>query len=589
MPTITSKRRSTTWELAAKTLLLEKDRLTGIFAQSSTLGRTLSTSRSLNTLLTTGDKASGDQLRKELVTFLVRTEAISAITLTSDTGRLLCAVSRTGEEVTSRPGKMLNARRKSPHSPAAARECDPKRPRIVRAVLNKERPVLRYRSCHRLSAAPQRSYSLSIDFDADKIFGSIGDITPPTVSIFAVNTAGSILYDSSAPRKGISGFAAAGGDPDTSPGRGVPVRKQKKSSDHHCRSADITIGSDGSTEPLMTLTAAINGKELHTGLASELRLLAEERSRLFLLIIVTSLLAAGFLFTTALCRCVGNTFEAAAATGNGVVVLNSDFTVSDFNDTAQEYTGLSTHQLCGRHLSKLGLELSARPDITEIREIVAEEGEWCGRGTLTGRDGSVRHISVCIRNLGRSGSIDKGAIASFVDISQELEVENNLLLRTEIDPLTRCWNRRTFLSELDNQLDLISRYQHQCCLAVLDVDNFGRVNERYGRLTGNGCLRDIGTLIRDNLRSIDIIARFHGDFFAILLPCTTAFDAVERLGTIRQHLRRRDGLRLTASIGVVQLSPAEDRNQSLDLVTAALQQAKEQGKDQLILVPPKEG
>jgi diguanylate cyclase (GGDEF)-like protein len=128
---------------------------------------------------------------------------------------------------------------------------------------------------------------------------------------------------------------------------------------------------------------------------------------------------------------------------------------------------------------------------------------------------------------------------------------------TLTDELTRLYNTRFFTQYLDAEVKRCRRYKSSVALIFLDLDHFKLVNDRHGHLVGSQLLREVADVLRHGVRDVDIVARYGGDEFIVILPET----ALEAASLVAERLRQAmdehvflvgEGLRahLTASFGV---------------------------------------
>ncbi|WP_229202144.1 GGDEF domain-containing protein [Pseudoduganella aquatica] len=161
------------------------------------------------------------------------------------------------------------------------------------------------------------------------------------------------------------------------------------------------------------------------------------------------------------------------------------------------------------------------------------------------------------------------------------------------DPLTGIANRRRMTEQIAKELDRARRYRHPLALLMVDIDHFKRINDTYGHDVGDQAIVAVAGALSAGLRSIDLVARFGGEEFVLLMPeasLETAGGAAERLRETVSQLRIEiDGgleVSLTISVGVAAsyLQEAPDSPSSLLMrADKALYQAKNEGRDRVVL------
>ncbi|HEY9397686.1 MAG TPA: GGDEF domain-containing protein [Burkholderiales bacterium] len=170
-------------------------------------------------------------------------------------------------------------------------------------------------------------------------------------------------------------------------------------------------------------------------------------------------------------------------------------------------------------------------------------------------------------------------------LEQELESISHLVRE---DNLTRALNRRGLAEAFVVEAARSERKGTPLCLAILDVDDFKTLNDRYGHATGDQALIHLSSVVRRALRPSDIIARYGGEEFIILLPETNVEDAAAVMQRTQRELTRHffmhdnERLLITFSVGVAERRAGEVQHNTIDRADAALYLAKRQGKNQVV-------
>lgn len=159
------------------------------------------------------------------------------------------------------------------------------------------------------------------------------------------------------------------------------------------------------------------------------------------------------------------------------------------------------------------------------------------------------------------------------------------------DPLTGLYNRRYFSSQAEVIQESSKRYEFPVSLVLCDIDNFKSINDTFGHEAGDYVIKDFASKISGFIREGDLLARFGGEEFVLLLPQTKIENAqrfAERLRLIIEQSNlevRGKSVQYTASFGVSQLLKHGDLDFSLNAADEALYRAKNEGRNKVIVSP----
>lgn len=154
------------------------------------------------------------------------------------------------------------------------------------------------------------------------------------------------------------------------------------------------------------------------------------------------------------------------------------------------------------------------------------------------------------------------------------------------DPLTGVYNRGVMQIALDREVGLARRYRAPLSLIFMDIDYFKTINDTYGHMVGDEVIREFVRCVNDKIRITDILSRYGGDEFVVILPNTTLEGAELLAGRIREAVAHSNCLsrigqdkKITTSIGISSLEGEETAQQLLDRADKSLNVAKQDGRD----------
>jgi len=171
---------------------------------------------------------------------------------------------------------------------------------------------------------------------------------------------------------------------------------------------------------------------------------------------------------------------------------------------------------------------------------------------------------------------------------EKLEVESKkLLYEATHDHLTKLYNRQKLNVSLSTEIHREHRYQRNLSIIMFDIDHFKDINDTYGHDIGDEVLINLAKLTQNSIRSIDILSRWGGEEFILLLPETSLDNAINiaeklRIDIENTNLTNNESIKITASFGVTMLQKEDDKTSFLRRVDDALYEAKDLGRNRVV-------
>ncbi len=161
-----------------------------------------------------------------------------------------------------------------------------------------------------------------------------------------------------------------------------------------------------------------------------------------------------------------------------------------------------------------------------------------------------------------------------------MEEENEKLRKLALmDPLTGAANQRYFWDRLRAEFNRAQRFNRPMTVVLFDVDHFKEINDEKGHLDGDQALKNIAEVLMSETRQMDVVARYGGDEFALILPeiaCEGAYPIAQRL---REKVLARTGISLSG--GMASIPPATNERELVMLADTLLLQVKKEAKGQI--------
>lgn len=170
------------------------------------------------------------------------------------------------------------------------------------------------------------------------------------------------------------------------------------------------------------------------------------------------------------------------------------------------------------------------------------------------------------------------------DITSLYEIQKKLEEQATVDELTKVYNRKSFNERLKEKIEMFRRYESNFCLALVDIDDFKKVNDTFGHDIGDEVLIKVCEIAKENIRNTDLIFRIGGEEFVILYPKTLideAFLSIEKITHIIKNENIIKNHQITLSVGLTQMKENDDEASIFKRIDDLMYISKKTGKDKI--------
>ena len=268
--------------------------------------------------------------------------------------------------------------------------------------------------------------------------------------------------------------------------------------------------------------------------------------------------------------------------GDGVLVVDRHQRVEMLNPAAEKITGWPQEEALGRHyreIFKLSHELADRQDSDPIQQVFATDKiqQLENHAVLISRDGKRYNLEDSAAPIKNEKGETIGVVLVFRDVTEKKEQRKKIEFLSYHDPLTGLYNRYFFEEEL-RRLDV----PRNLPIAIImgDVDGLKLANDIFGHAFGDLLLQRVARTIKEVCRADDIIARWGGDEFVILLPRTNITAARSIARRIQERLSREEVQTIKGSISI----GCGVKTESSENIILALERAEDEMYEQKTLV-----
>lgn len=272
-------------------------------------------------------------------------------------------------------------------------------------------------------------------------------------------------------------------------------------------------------------------------------------------------------------------------TGQATLITDPDMRIEKVNQAFTDITGYHADEVIGQtpRLFKSGVHDHAF--YARLWDAVLETGHWQGEIWNRNKYGDIYPLWQSITAVRDTAGEIRHFIAVFHSIAERKQMESELERQATRDHLTGAHNRRAFDQAIRQAIRHSEHSGDSFSLLLFDIDHFKAVNDSYGHDTGDAILKRLASRAGEGLRSTDLLARWGGEEFAILLldtPLKGAATFAERL-RYQVATTRFEGLTITISLGITEYLPGDDLDSMLARADDALYRAKRGGRNTAVV------
>jgi diguanylate cyclase (GGDEF)-like protein/PAS domain S-box-containing protein len=298
----------------------------------------------------------------------------------------------------------------------------------------------------------------------------------------------------------------------------------------------------------------------------------------------------------------------------GVAIIGNSGRIMLYNNAFRELHPYASQDMMGKPLSEVPWLMSGDQTVPPWETALQSQTKISGHQfSVNQPEGSARQVIISASPIHDVRGKLRGCMVTFYDVTQlhgatakmrntlaaleasreQIEQQNEELMRLATrDSLTGCLNRRAFFSSAEPLLDKLRHEARDMSCIMADIDHFKQFNDRYGHHVGDQVIVSVARALTVHMRAGDLLCRYGGEEFCIVLPGTcaeTAMEVAERLRLeIERHagdaVRAIDGIRTTSSFGVASLkSGVETLSELIELSDFALYASKREGRNRVTL------
>jgi diguanylate cyclase (GGDEF)-like protein/PAS domain S-box-containing protein len=267
---------------------------------------------------------------------------------------------------------------------------------------------------------------------------------------------------------------------------------------------------------------------------------------------------------------------------NLILVTDLEGNIVYLNDAFNKKLGYSKDELIGTHSRILKSGMQNEKFYQKMWNSILKTGTFSDIFISRTKDGTLFYDKKHITTIKDIEGNPIFYVSTSTDITKQIKKQKNLESQVYIDSLTETFNKKKFEEVMQEQIKTYHNSNKVFSLILIDIDFFKKINDEYGHDIGDYILVQFAKLIRENIRDTDLLFRWGGEEFAIIVQSTKehAFKIAEKL-RIQIANKSFDSVTITSSFGISEISQNMDKNTLFSNADKALYKAKHNGRDQV--------
>lgn len=281
----------------------------------------------------------------------------------------------------------------------------------------------------------------------------------------------------------------------------------------------------------------------------------------------------------------------------GIIFVNKDLKIIEWNDGAEKITGYTKEEALGKPCSILKITSQECTNVCQkqcrMKQVFKQKkpvDAFIFGLNLTCKNGTKVPIMATESPIYQNNEIVGGTIVFFETPKLE-KVKEYFEDQAYKDGLTHLYNRAKFYKIIQREINLAKRYHIPLSILFIDIDDLKNHNDSYGHIEGDNVLKKLAEILQNNIRDTDYVFRFGGEEFVVLLPNTNSNQAKKMAEKLRRTFETmvfkpknsKKAVHKTISIGIAKYEENISINELIEMADEAMYRAKKNGKNRIYI------